>query len=153
MTNNESSPKPEARIDARGCCAAPLSRGKLPLRNSSFGFLSAFVIRISDLKLRFFRTLPASLVPMPFAPVMMFNVVGLFRQSIFDCHYKIPTARGQSAEVNHRLALRTVVGDRQHFAIRLEPISRPLNHLVRRLSGARIQDFYFRLGLSAPLPF
>jgi len=86
---------------------------------------------------------------MLFSSVMVFQVVGLFRQSAFDHLNKIAATCRHAAHAQDGFAFGVVVRDSQYLAKASEPVCCSLDHLVGCLAPGRIQHFYFALNSSS----
>ena len=71
-----------------------------------------------------------------FAPVMLFDISIQFYQRILYRLDEIPTTGREPTHIDDRVALRGIIGHRQHFTVRLKPNRRAFNHLVGSLAGA-----------------
>src|SRR5947207_15351282 len=81
-----------------GC--RPRCRGVLTTKPSSRCFESLYI------------WLPMALKAITLPPVMMFNLIGEFRQGIFERLNEIPATRSQSAQADYRLALCQIIRHR-----------------------------------------
>src|SRR5262245_2349240 len=93
----------------------------------------------------FLCKLTASVITMPFPPIIMFYVVRLFSQRAFHRLYKIGAAQCQAAQTEDSRALGRIIGHGQDLAIGRKAMGGSLDHLICRLPTLRKQHFDFRL--------
>src|SRR5437762_6390217 len=77
----------------------------------------------------------------------MFQFALQIGQRPFDGLNEVEATPRHAAQRKHRLPFRVIVGDHQHLAESAEPVRRALNHVFGRLTGLRVEDFQFRVGL------
>src|SRR5437868_11173693 len=88
----------------------------------------------------------SSLKPVSLFPVMLFNIVGHFRQGIFDCLNEVPTTRGHTSQAYHCFALSQIISHCENFSIGSESVCGPFDHLIGGLAAARVEHLQFRRG-------
>src|SRR5882724_9746780 len=72
-----------------------------------------------------------------FRAIALLQFILQFRQRISNHADEIRATGHRPAKSAHHVAFRKIVRHHQHFAVIPKPMRRALNHVVRRLSGAR----------------
>jgi hypothetical protein len=85
----------------------------------------------------------AALVFVPFPSIVMFNIIGQFRQGFFDELNEIPATGSHSTEGNDGIAFGLIISNSKNLTIWLESMGSTLDEVIGGLTGTGVNDLQF----------